>query len=51
MAEIASESVADMKSECLADLLRNTQRIASRIAQLFSNDPFTGLVRMTFAAS
>ncbi len=25
MADITSESVADMRSECLADLLRNTQ--------------------------
>ena len=31
--------------------LRIPARIASRIAQLFSDDPFTGLVRMTFAAS
>jgi hypothetical protein len=31
--------------------LRIPARAASRIAQLFSEEPFTGLVRMTFAAS
>jgi hypothetical protein len=31
--------------------LRMPERAASRAAQLFSSEPFTGRVRMTFAAS
>ena len=31
--------------------LRMPARLATRIAQLFSDEPFTGLVRMTLAAS
>jgi len=51
-------SSANMRCRTTASLrakatlaLRIPARIANRIAQLFSNDPFTGLVRMTFAAS